>query len=127
MVIESNLHLGKGIVRGDAFPIYRIITALVSGVTISSAQLTLKVNITDADPGLFQKSIAPANVAGTGRVEDIGTSGTGQIRFDIVSANTLLMTADYEYYFDIQLKLSNGEVRTIERGYTSAKSEVTTI
>lgn len=126
MVIETNLHLGRGIVRGDQFSIRRTVTGIPSGVLISSAQLTLKSSIAQADPGVFQKSVTSTNVAGTGQVEDTGASGIGKIRFDLVAADTLLLTADTEYFFDIQVKLDNNDIITLESGTTSAKAQVTT-
>lgn len=117
MVVTTNLHLGLGIVRGDSFPIRRSVTGIPTGDTIASAKLTLKAAIGDADPGLFQVSAS---------VEDSGvTSGIGVIRFDISSANTLLMVQDTPYYFDIQVTLTGGSILTPEQGTTSAVYQVT--
>ena len=126
MVVETNLHMGEGIVRGDQFSFRRIVRGVPAGVTISSAILTLKATIATADPGLFQKSITSSNVAGTGHIEDTGASGIGKLRFDLTDDNTLLMTADTQYYFDIQITLSSGDIITLERGQTSASAQVTT-
>lgn len=126
MVVESNLHLGKGIVRGDKFPIRRIVRKIPAGITISSSILTLKATIAIADPGLFQKSITSTNVAGTGQVEDTNTNGIGKLRFDLNSADTLLMVADTDYYFDIQVTFSDGTILTLESGLTQASAQVTT-
>ncbi len=118
MVVSSNLHLGLGIVRGDAFPIRRSVSGIPTGDSIVSALLTLKANIGDADPGLFQ-------IAAT--VEDSGSvSGIGVIRFDVSTANTLLMVQDTPYYFDIQVTLGAGSILTPEQGVTSAVYQVTT-
>ena len=126
MVIETNLHMGEGIVRGDQFSFRRIVRGVPAGVTISSAILTLKATIATADPGLFQKSITSSNVVGTGQIEDTGASGIGKLRFDLTDDDTLLMTADTQYYFDIQVTMSSGDIFTLERGQTSAVSQVTT-
>ena len=126
MVIETNLHMGKGIVRGDQFSIRRTVRGLPSGVTITAGLLTIKDAIATADPGLIQKSITSSNVAGTGQIEDTGASGIGKIRFDLTTTNTLLMTADTDYYFDIQVTLSNSDVLTLEHGFTSANTQVGT-
>ena len=126
MVVETNLHLGKGIVRGDQFSIRRVVKGIPSSILVSSAQLTLKSTIATADPGLFQKSITSANVAGTGQVENTGASGVAVIRFDINDDDTLLMAADTDYFFDIQVTLSSGDIYTLESGVTSAKAQVTT-
>lgn len=118
MVAITNLHLGNGIVRGDAFPLRRTVPSIPAGDAISSAKLTLKTNISDADPGLFQL---------TATIENSGsTSGIGVVRFDFSSANTLLMIQDQLYYFDIQLTMTSGNIITIEQGQTSASYQVTT-
>lgn len=117
MVVQTNLHMGLGIVRGDSFPLRRSITGIPSGDTISSAKLTLKTAIADADPGLWQL---------TATVEDAGSTGIGVIRFDITPTQTLLMTQDQPYYFDIQVTLSDGSILTPEQGITAATYQVTT-
>lgn len=116
MVVRTNLHMGLGIVRGDVFPLRRVISGIPSAITISSAKLTLKTTLSDADPGLWQLSAT---------VEDAGSSGTGTIRFDITSTQTLLMVADTPYYFDIQVTLSSGTILTPETGVTEAIEQVT--
>lgn len=122
MVVETNLHNGEGIIRGDQFSIRRTVTGIPSGVLISAALLTLKATISGA--ALFSKSITSSNVAGTGHIESTGSGGIGKLRFDILDDDTLLMTADTEYFFDIQVTLDNGDIITLETGKTSAKAEV---
>lgn len=126
MVIETNLHLGNGIVRGDQFSLRRIVRGIPSGQLITSAILTIKDAIATADPGLFQKSITSTNVTGTGEIEDTGATGIAKLRFDITSTDTLLFTADTEYLFDIQVTLSDGTKYTLESGKTSANAQVGT-
>jgi len=123
MVVESNLHGGKGIVRGDQFSIRRTVIGVPAGITISSAILTLKSAI--GGTALFSKSITSSNVAGTGQIENTGTSGISVLRFDILDDDTLLMTADTEYFYDIQVILSSSDILTLETGKTSAIAEVT--
>lgn len=117
LVEITNLHLGRGIVRGDAFSLTRTIPNVPSGDTIASAKLTLKTNISDADPGLFQL---------TGSVTTAGTTGLGLVTFAFSAANTLLMVQDQPYYFDIQITMTGGNILTIEQGTTSASYQVTT-
>lgn len=88
-----------------------------AGDTIASAKLTLKTNIGDADPGLFQL---------TGTVTTSGTTGLGLVTFAFSAANTLLMVQDQPYYFDIQITMTGGNILTIEQGTTSATYQVTT-
>lgn len=116
MVINTDLHLGLGIVRGDSFPLRRTLSGVPVGVTVSQAKLTLKASVSDADPGLFQLSAT---------IEDAGTNGIASIRFDVSSADTLLMVQDQPYYFDIQVTLSDGGILTPEHGVTSSTYQVT--
>lgn len=124
MVIESNLHQGHGIVRGNIFSLRRTITGLPSGITVSGAELTVKTSTSDADPGIFQKTITSSNVAGTGQIEDTGSTGAAVLRFDLGSADTLAMVANTEYYYDINITMSDASLVTVESGRTSARERV---
>lgn len=126
MVVDSNLHMGFGIVRGDQFSIRRTVVGLPSGNIISSAQLTVKSAYSISDAGAtIHKDINTTNNEGVGQVEDAGSNGTGRIRFDLEAEDTEAFVADNEYYFDIQIKLNNGSILTLEKGITSAKEQVT--
>lgn len=124
MAIESNLHNGLGIVRGNVFSFRRVVANLPDGVTLSDAYATLKTNYADADPGLFQKHITATNVASTGQIEDTGSVGVAVLRFDLTATNTLAATADSPYYYDIDVVTSAGDKLTIERGVTSFQERV---
>lgn len=117
MAVETNLHLGQNILQGNVFSIRRYITLMPSGVTVSSATHTVKTNLTDADPGIYQK---------TATIEDSGASGTAIIRFDITAANTNALTANVLVYFDIRVTLSDGTILTLEYGQFAATAKVTT-
>jgi hypothetical protein len=126
MVVETNLHLGHGIVRGDVFSIGRTYTGFPYGNVVEEAWLTVKAAIADADAAAtFQKIITTTNSAGTGHIEDDGATGTLILRFDLTSTNTLAMTADVPYFFDIQVRLDNNNILTLESGKTSARAQVT--
>ncbi len=127
MVVKSNFHNGKGIVRGNIFSDHHYITKIPSGITITAALLTVKTNISDNDPGIFQKSITSADVPGTGQIENSGTNGTATLRFDLTSVNTLAMIADVQYLYDIRVTLSTGDVLTVENGETSSQNRVGTV
>lgn len=125
MVLESNLHGGNGIVRGDAFPVTRTVIRIPPGNTIVAAWLTLKSAYSASDvAALFQKAITP-NPSSDGIVTNPGADGVGEVLFEVREGDTLLMVADEEYYYDVQVKLSNNNIRTIERGITSAMEQVT--
>lgn len=126
MVIESNLHSGLGIVRGDVFSIRRTVNKIPSSRTVAEAWLTVKAAIADADgSATFQKIITSTDVAGTGQIEDTGADGSAVLRFDLTAANTTAMTAGTVYYFDIQVRLDNNAILTLESGTTSAIAQVT--
>lgn len=124
MVIETNLHLGVGIVRGNGFSLRRTLINVPSTSTVESATLTLKTSADDNNPNLFQKSITTTNTVDEGHVEDAGSSGVAVLRFDITSSNTLLMTAGTQYDFDIKVTMSDGAIVTIESGKVSARERV---
>lgn len=126
MVIETNLHLGIGFVRGDEFSIVRTIPGVPVGVTISGGYLTFKNALSDIDSAaIVQKVITTSNSDGTGHVTDTGADGTGAVRFDMAKADTLLFTAGQKYFFDIQVQLDSGDVFTLEIGITTFREQVT--
>ena len=126
MAVTGNLHGGLGIVRGDVFSIRRTINNIPAGRTLAEGWLTVKAAIADVDASAtFQKVITSSDVAGTGQIEDTGADGSGIIRFDISATNTLAMTAGTVYYYDVQVRLDNSDIFTLETGTTSASAQVT--
>jgi hypothetical protein len=126
MVVEGNLHGGLGIVRGDVFSLRRTVNKIPSARTVAEAWLTVKAAIADADgSATFQKIITTGDVQGTGQIEDDGADGSAVLRFDLTAANTAAMTAGTEYFYDLQLRLDNNNILTLESGKTSATSQVT--
>lgn len=126
MAVEGNLHGGLGIARGDVFSIRRTINKIPSSRTVVEAWLTVKAAIADVDASAtFQKIITSNDVAGTGQIEDTGADGSAVLRFDLTAANTTAMTAGTVYYYDIQIRLDNSAILTLESGTTSAISQVT--
>ena len=126
MAVEGNLHGGLGIVRGDVFSIRRTVNKIPSARTIAEAWLTVKAAIADVDgSATFQKIITSADVAGTGQIEDTGADGSAVLRFDLVAADTLAMTAGTSYFYDIQIRLDNSAILTLESGTTSAIGQIT--
>jgi len=126
MVSTGDLHNGLGIVRGDVFSIRRTVNKLPSSRTIAEAWLTLKAAIADADgSATWQKIITSSDVVGTGMIEDTGADGSGVLRFDVTAANTTAMTAGVAYFYDIQIRLDNNTILTLESGTTSATAQVT--
>ena len=126
MAVTGNLHGGLGIVRGDVFSIRRTVNNIPAGRTLAEGWLTVKAAIADVDgSATFQKVITSSDVAGTGQIEDTGADGSGIIRFDISATNTLAMTAGTQHGYDIQVRLDNNDILTLETGYTSAAGQWT--
>ncbi len=126
MVVESNLHNGLGIVRGDSFSIRRTVNKMPPSRTITKAWLTIKSSISAVDGSAeVQKTITSTLSSGVGVIENIGTDGSGTLRFDLTSTNTLALTAGTVYYYDIQIKFDNSDIITLEKGKTSVVEEVT--
>ena len=118
------------IVVADDISIRRTIDFTLSGfqagTTITNAWLTVKANITDADPGLFQKAVTTADVPGTGQIENNGTGDVNMVvRFDLVPADTTAIGAIDLRHFDIQVKTAGGKIFTPESGLISSIDEVT--
>ena len=127
MVVASDLFSGLGATVGDIVPIRRVVNNLAAGRTISEAWLGVKGGYSDADAGaLFPiKNITTTNVAGTGQIEDDGTTdGSAVIRFDLTNSDTIAPTPGQTYYYDIQIKLDSGDEWTIESGTCAWQSQV---
>lgn len=118
------------IVVGDDFSIRRTIDRTLSefeaGTTITKAWLTVKAEVSDVDPGLFQKEVTTSDVPGTGQVEDDGTGDVDMIvRFDLVPADTTAIGSKDLRYFDVQVLTAGGKIFTPESGRISGFNEVT--
>lgn len=126
MVEKATLDNGLGFVRGDVCSIYRVISDLPSGTAVSIAWLMVKTAYSVADgSATISKEVTTTNVAGTGQIEDDGTTdGTATLRFDLTNTNTTAVTADVLYVYGIQYKLSDGTVREFEHGTVTWAAEV---
>lgn len=124
--LNARISKNDGLVLGDDFDVTRPITDLPSGVTISKAYFTVKSNESDLDAAaIFQKTITSVLDNAEGQITDTGADGTGSVTFYLQAADTVLMTADVEYVYDIQLVLSNARLNTPEKGLISGTGQVT--
>lgn len=113
-------------VLGDDFEVPRTITTLPNAVTFSKAYFTVKANESDADvDAIFQKTITPVLDNAEGQITDTGADGTGAYVFYLQAADTVLMTANVRYFYDIQLVLSNNRLNTPEKGLVWGVAQVT--
>lgn len=113
-----------GYVAGDDLVIRRTITSLPDA--IAAAWITLKHRAGQPDDdAVIQKMISETEVLGVGHIEDDGGLGVnGILRFDFAQADTLAMKTA-EYVYDIQIKLDNGAVYTVEKGTIQLTAGVT--
>ena len=111
-----------GYVAGNDLQITRIpIANIPPGLTLAKAYFTVKVNATDADPGVLQISITPT-LSSAGQITDIGAGsgslpvGSGSLFFTLTKAQTLALGPGKAYAFDILLIFNNGTDATYEIG-----------
>lgn len=125
-ILNRNITERDGLFVGDHFDVQVNLTAIPTGLTLIKAWWTVKLNLTDADPGIIQKAITTTPVAGVGQITDDGTTDReGDLSFEWVPADTNLFTADIAYWFDVQVQYSNLKVRTFARGRWTAGAAVT--
>ena len=122
----SNLAVAiTGFVVGDDLEVRRTITGLTSAMT--SAWITVKRYEGQADlDAKLQKQITTVDVPGTGQIEVAGGVGVdGDLRFDLSQANTTALGLA-TWVYDIQVKLADGKVYTVEKGTITLTGDVTT-
>lgn len=115
----------ENVVQGDNFDVIRSIDTLPAAIT--KAWLTVKpgkssINDTTA---IFQKTITTSNVPGIGVILDDGAGGIASVRFELTNADTVLLTNETVFYYDIQVLTSTGKIYTPELGKIRLKSERT--
>jgi hypothetical protein len=113
-----------GFVVGDDLEIRRTVTNLPAA--IATAWLTVKNNVAQPDDqALLLKKVTVSNVEGTGQIVTAGGDDEeGDLRFDLVQADTVKLGAK-KHIYDIQIKLSTGRIYTIEKGSIELTEGVT--
>ena len=114
----------SGFVVGDDLEIRRTVTDLPAA--IETAWLTIKryPDLPDVD-AVVQKEITTADVPGTGRIVVAGGVGTdGDLRFDLVPANTSAL-GGRTWVYDVQIETADGKLYTIELGTIALTGDVT--
>ena len=105
------------VVIGDDFRIQRTYTSLPAGLTITKAWLTIKTSEKTLDASaLIQKSITAA-ITSAGSITDADTTG-GSIAmyFDLTRTETATAQRNLPYVYDVQVKVSDGSIHTMEKG-----------
>jgi hypothetical protein len=77
---------------------------------------TVKRAIADADPGLFQKTKSGGGIA---------VVGPGLARVTIVPADTTALLATERFLYDVQLRATAGQPRTVDSGGLTVFADVT--
>jgi hypothetical protein len=117
-----------GFVKGDDLDIVRTVTNIPTGQVLSEARLT--VRSPDLSTIIFSKVITSTPVAGAGSISDTGADGTGVLTFQLtggISGNTVSLTPQTNFPFDIQLKTDANKHYTPEVGTITAVAEVTLV
>ena len=117
------------IVIGDDVSIRRTInfasTGFESGTVITKAWITMKAELDDADPGIFQKAITTSDLPGTGQIENDGVGDVNMVvRFDLLPADTIAIGLRLRHW-GIQVRTAAGRIYTPEKGRMVCIREVT--
>lgn len=115
----------KPIVRGDSRTIERTFTGLPTGHTLDKAWLTVKASLAANDPGLFQIEIT-TTATSAGQITDASTSdGQVAMYFNVSGTNSSAATAEAEYFYDIQVRTTTGNIHTLVMGIVTFPEGVT--
>lgn len=116
-------------VQGDDLEILRDILNVPDSDPLVEAWLTMKADPlrdTDAESVIAPKVVTTANNPGVGQITDDGdTDNVGEVRFDLVPADTVLLRADRTYHFDVQVRTSLGKIYTPVTGTIRARQQST--
>lgn len=113
-------------VVGDDFNVERDVINVPVGATITKAWFTVKLNEYDADSdAVFQLDITATYVSGKGQITDDGADTIGHVSFEVSDTNSLLLTGDRIYYYDIQVLTSTSKLYTPEKGTILGRKQIT--
>ncbi len=116
----------RDFVCGDSLRVERTILSLPTGLTVSKAWLTIKSEATDLDAAAIVQLSITSTLTSAGQITDVGTtSGDGAVRFTLLPAQTLLLTPEQVYVWDIQILLSDGGIYTPGMGTIVGEQQVT--
>lgn len=105
------------LVIGDTKRFTRTYSDLPSGSTVATAYLTVKMRDTYADADAVVAKSITTTATSSGEITDaLTTGGSIAFYFDMSKTDTAAFSAGIAYVYDIQVKLSGGEIHTMERG-----------
>src|SRR5262245_50090472 len=91
------------LVAGDFRQIPWQINNIPANGSVSKGWITIKADPTTADPGLIQKVITTTLDTSKGQITNTGSvAGVATGFFNLLSADTILMTPETPYYYDLQ-------------------------
>ncbi len=115
----------KDHVFGDALTITRTVENMPNVRTLVKAWFSIRfkdaLNNTDLDDVavVLQKEIT-SSIAAQGQITDIGTgtepNRNGAVLFKLATGDTLVLVEGFQYTWDIQVLLDNGDVATVFKG-----------
>lgn len=113
----------SGFVQGNDLELDCPVKNIPTGQTLVEAWLTIKIKITDTDPGILQKVINLTDQPGIGQITDDGGGtapggviGVGQLRFDLTPTDTAILVGGTKYFYDIKVKTSLSKYYTTDSG-----------
>ena len=115
----------RDFVCGDSLRIDRTVRGIPSTLTITKSWFTVKTNATDVDASAVLQLSVTSTLTSSGQVTDTGSDGTGAVRFTVAPSQTLLLTPNISYYFDIQILLSDSGLYTISKGSIKGLQQIT--
>lgn len=127
MVKVARLDGGVGLTKGDKVPIYRTFTSL-RGATLDKIKLLVKENLVDVDASAKIAKVLTTSSTSDGQITDNGANnGIAKVVFILGITDTAgaAITADQDYFYDIQCHYSDGYIVTEESGRQAWREEVT--
>jgi len=116
----------RDFVVGDDFNVERDILNVPVGATLTKAWFTVKISEDDLDAtAVFQLDITSAYVAGKGQITDNGADQSGHVSFEVLATDSIKLTGNQLYRYDIQVLTSTGKLYTPEKGSIMGRKQVT--
>lgn len=116
------------IVAGEDVEIPRSIDlSSIADDTLDKAWLTIKENLEDSDDDAIVQKVITTDLSDDGMIDEPGTGDplTAHLYFLLPSEDTLLLTPDIYYFYDIKGLSSSGAKKVLEGGRIIVSHPVT--
>jgi hypothetical protein len=110
---------------GDAFSVRRAVPDLPAGRTLAKAWLTIKQNQTDLDAAAKLQLTITTTPTSQGQIVDASGVAANALTFTVTAVQSAQVGAARRFFYDIQVKLDNGEIATPELGTLQLDQGVT--